>query len=623
MIPENSRIRGSLRLGSRPDFPSNEYPPAVHIDLTRSTSCKNESGYINDPFPDKLQDFRFENLRASRLSCAPSNRCSQEGLCDFPRGHLVLKTNFNNNNDDIHRKNSADGEEGEGSPQLKWTSFSKQQSLCWWESKEDGRTDLSRTDTPIGLLWLRANRDALNAREKRITEAIEKARAESEQIRKEKYDKVRQQSAKLREKIQKRSTQKNRRHDEAPHAKYAGTQTKNIQRSPVLSHTMEEQRRPSNNVDLNETSLISSTLAERECRLTRRGVESLKKACLVLEKELACICRSPESGSGQDEKNQVIQVQAEISHLQRKLLELSKAQKKRVAVLDRAVRLINQMSRIGSQSNMSHKSRCSSWTPTMEDCSKGSGCSSPEPQVHSPQLMKSKLSCTRSDFDEISAFMNDHHQRLEMAEPELCNHQRETGLPKAPCLRRTAQKGETDGRLASFRCLDIPKSRSSFPPGKSTVKALTSHIHNQAVKKPMDRCVVPRSLPSTQLKQGEKMHAKSSTHGQGRYFVNYSINAMDARKDGDQNITIINTSANPLELIKQRIESLRHRRECLRKILQEVTDRKHHLFKRDDTHAEKLALEKKQEKLTRTLEEVQHEMEQLQQSIRRRRSSVL
>ncbi|BHF65370.1 hypothetical protein SprV_0200838000 [Sparganum proliferum] len=570
--------------------------------------------------------FRAEILRVSpapclpgsRLICAPSNRCSQE-VCNSPRELLVLETNFNNNNDDFHRKNSVNGEEAEGIPQLKKTSFSKQQSLCWWESKEDSKTDLSRTDTPIGLLWLRANRDALNAREKRITEAIEKARAESEQIRKEKYDKVRQQSAKLREKLQK----KNGRHEEAPHAKYAGIRTKNIQRSPVLSHTMEEQRRPSTNADLNETSQISSTMAERECRLTRRGVESLKKACLVLEKELACICRSPESGGGQGEENQVIQVQADISQLQRKLLELSNAQKKRVAVLDRAVRLVNQMSRIGIQSNMSHKSRCSSWTPTVEDCSKASGCSSPEPQVHSPRSMKSKLSCSRSDFEEISAFMNDHHQRLEMAEPELRNHQRETRLPKAPCLRRTAQKGETDGRLASFRCLDIPKARSSFPPGKSTVKALTSHIHNQALKKPMDRCVVPRSLPSTQLKQGEKMHAESSTHGQRRHSVNYSINAPDARKDGDQAITMINASANPLGLIKQRIESLKYRRECLRKILQEVTDRKHHLFKRDDTHAEKLALEKKQEKLTRTLEEVQHEMEQLQQSICRRRSSVL
>ncbi|VDN12330.1 unnamed protein product [Dibothriocephalus latus] len=94
--------------------------------------------------------------------------------------------------------------------------------------------------------------------------------------------------------------------------------------------------------------MSSSSAAEGECRLTRRGIESLKKACLVLEKELGGICGSPDAGSEQGEDIQVSQVRADISHLQKKLVDLSHAQKKRAAVLDRAVRLVNQMSRIVS-----------------------------------------------------------------------------------------------------------------------------------------------------------------------------------------------------------------------------------------------------------------------------------
>ncbi|VDL97364.1 unnamed protein product [Schistocephalus solidus] len=243
--------------------------------------------------------------------------------------------------------NSADSEEAKRNPPFEGNSFLQQQSVCWWESKEDDRADLSGTNTPIGLKWLRANKDALDAREKRTTEAIEKARVEAEQIRKEKYIKIRRQGIKLREKMQKMNIRQNAEHVGAPNVKFVGTQTRDTQRSTVQSQLKKEELRPSlNDVDPNRTSRISSHVAESECRLTRRGVESLKKACLVLERELAGICRSPDPGSEQGEESQVSQVRAEIFHLQKKLLDLSNAQKQRAAVLDRVVRLVDQMSRI-------------------------------------------------------------------------------------------------------------------------------------------------------------------------------------------------------------------------------------------------------------------------------------
>uniref|UniRef100_A0A0X3NX50 Uncharacterized protein n=1 Tax=Schistocephalus solidus TaxID=70667 RepID=A0A0X3NX50_SCHSO len=537
---------------------------------------------------------------------------------------LTAQTNTNNNNNDLHRMNSADSEEAKRNPPFEGNSFLQQQSVCWWESKEDDRADLSGTNTPIGLKWLRANKDALDAREKRTTEAIEKARVEAEQIRKEKYIKIRRQGIKLREKMQKMNIRQNAEHVGAPNVKFVGTQTRDTQRSTVQSQLKKEELRPSlNDVDPNRTSRISSHVAESECRLTRRGVESLKKACLVLERELAGICRSPDPGSEQGEESQVSQVRAEIFHLQKKLLDLSNAQKQRAAVLDRAVRLVDQMSRIGSQSNMSHKSHCSSWTSEREDNSNSSKCSSPKQKILSPNQIRSQSTHSRSDFDGESAFLKDHHKRLQMDEPELLNQQRGVGLPKGPFLKRSMQKRQMDGRLASFRCLDIPKIRSSFPPGKSTVRSANCQIHNQAVKTHMDRNIVQRSLPPTQLKQGDKMPTAFCGYGQRRSSVSHSTNASDEMRNEGQAIPVTNESANPFELMKQRIESLQYRRQCLRNILQEVTDRKHHLFKRDDVHAEKPALEKKQKELTETLEKVQREMEQLQQSIHRRRFSAL
>uniref|UniRef100_A0A0X3PYA2 Uncharacterized protein n=1 Tax=Schistocephalus solidus TaxID=70667 RepID=A0A0X3PYA2_SCHSO len=367
---------------------------------------------------------------------------------------LTAQTNTNNNNNDLHRMNSADSEEAKRNPPFEGNSFLQQQSVCWWESKEDDRADLSGTNTPIGLKWLRANKDALDAREKRTTEAIEKARVEAEQIRKEKYIKIRRQGIKLREKMQKMNIRQNAEHVGAPNVKFVGTQTRDTQRSTVQSQLKKEELRPSlNDVDPN---------------------------------------RSPDPGSEQGEESQVSQVRAEIFHLQKKLLDLSNAQKQRAAVLDRAVRLVDQMSRIGSQSNMSHKSHCSSWTSEREDNSNSSKCSSPKQKILSPNQIRSQSTHSRSDFDGESAFLKDHHKRLQMDEPELLNQQRGVGLPKGPFLKRSMQKRQMDGRLASFRCLDIPKIRSSFPPGKSTVRSANCQIHNQAVKTHMDRNIVQR-----------------------------------------------------------------------------------------------------------------------------------
>ncbi|VDK74740.1 unnamed protein product [Dibothriocephalus latus] len=111
--------------------------------------------------------------------------------------------------------------------------------------------------------------------------------------------------------------------------------------------------------------------------------------------------------------------------------------------------------------------------------------------------------------------------------------------------------------------------------------------------------------------------------GQRRSFVNQSTDTSDEARNANQTIAMTNEATDTFELIKQRIDSLQYRRQCLRKILQEVTDRKHRLFKREDFHQEKPALDRKQKELAERLENVQREMEQLQQNIQRRRSQAL